>query len=54
MSDGLLTRGERKADQRRNRLRAGPVHDSGAMVLDRALADAEVGGDVLVGLTGKH
>src|SRR6185312_2746284 len=45
---------ERQSDQRRERLRAGLVHDGRAMVLNRALADAEIDGDVLAGLTGKH
>ena len=51
---GAWVGGERQADQRRKRMRAGLVHDGGAMVLDRALADAEVGGNVLAGMAGEH
>jgi hypothetical protein len=46
--------GERQADQRRKRVRAGLLHDGGTMVLDRALADAEIGGNVLAGMAGEH
>jgi hypothetical protein len=37
---GAWVGGERQADQRRKRVRAGLLHDGGAMVLDRALAKA--------------
>jgi hypothetical protein len=30
------------------------AHDGGAMVLDRALADAEIGGNVLARMTGEN
>src|SRR5437762_11885948 len=46
--------GEREADQRRKRVRPGLLHDGRAMVLDRALADAEIGGNVLARMTGEH
>ena len=46
-------RSERRADQRRKGLRAGLPHDGRAMVVDRALADAEIGGDVLAGMAGE-
>ena len=51
---GARVGGERQADQRRKRVRAGLLHDGGAMIFDRALADAEVGGDVLAGMAGEH
>jgi|SRR5271165_1791391 len=35
---GAWVGGERQANQRRRRVRARPLHDGGAMVLDRALA----------------
>jgi hypothetical protein len=37
-----------QADQVGKRRHAGPLHDGGAMVLDRALADAEDVGDDLI------
>ena len=46
--------GDGQAGQRRQRFRAGSCHDRGAMVLDRALADAEIRGDVLAGMPGEH
>src|SRR2546421_11427629 len=46
--------GERQADQRRKRVGPGLLHDGRAMVLDRALADAEIGGNVLARMTGEH
>jgi hypothetical protein len=39
--------GDRGADQGRKGLRAGLPHDSGAMVVNRTLADAEISGNVL-------
>ena len=33
---------------------AGSLHDRSAMIFDRALADAEIGGDVLAGMAGQH
>src|SRR6187402_2929792 len=47
-------RGDGRADQCRKGLRAGLPHDGGTMVIDRALADAEVGGDVLAWMAGEH
>jgi hypothetical protein len=35
-------------------MRAGLLHDGGAIVLDRALANAEVGRNVLAGVAGEH
>src|SRR5688500_17681964 len=46
-------RGERRADQRRKGYRAGLPHDCRAVVVDRALADAQVCGDVLAGMAGE-
>ena len=43
-------RRQSEARQRRHRFRPGLLHDRSAMVLDRSLADAEIGGDVLVGV----
>ena len=43
-------RDERQSRQRGKRLRSGSLHDRRAMVFDRALADAEVGRDVLARL----
>lgn len=39
--------GKGQARQRRKRLRARLPHDRGAMALDGALADGEIGGDIL-------
>ena len=36
------------------RFRAGSLHDRGAVIFDRALADAEIGGDVLAGIAGEN
>ena len=47
-------RQKRQPRQRGQRLRPGSLHDRGAVVLDRALADAEVGGDVLARLAREH
>src|ERR1700730_12355235 len=47
-------RGERRANQGRKGVRAGLAHDGSAMVVDRALADAEIGGDVLARVAGDH
>ena len=44
---------KRGADQGGNILRAGLAHDGGAVVVDGALADAEVGGDVLAWMSGQ-
>ena len=51
---GCSSRSDRRAEQGRKRLRACLPHDGRAMVVDRALADAEIGGDVLAGVTGEH
>src|SRR3954454_3012107 len=51
---GAWIGGERQSDQRRKRVRASLLHDGGTMVLDRALADTEVGGNVLAGMAGEH
>ena len=56
-ADGRLGRssgGERRTDQGRKGLRAGLAHDRRTMVVDRALADAEVGSDVLARMAGNH
>jgi hypothetical protein len=44
----------RCADQGREGPRAGLLHDCRAMVVDRALADAEIGGDVLAWVSSEH
>ena len=44
---------ECRADQRRKGLRAGLPHDGRTMVVDGALADAEIGGDVLAWVTSE-
>ncbi|HLY91433.1 MAG TPA: hypothetical protein VKQ27_20795, partial [Acetobacteraceae bacterium] len=45
--------GKRQPCQCRNRLRTGFLHDRGAMILDGALADAKVRGDILAGVSRK-
>jgi hypothetical protein len=50
----ISIRGDSQADQRGNVARAGFPHDCGAMVLHRSLADAQIRGDVLAGMAGKH
>jgi hypothetical protein len=47
-------REKRQSGQRRERLRPGSLHDAGAVVLHGALADAEIGRNVLAGLAGEH
>ena len=47
-------RQKRQPGQRGQRLRPSSLHDRGAVVLDRALADVEIGCDVLAGLAGEH
>jgi hypothetical protein len=45
---------KRQPGQRGQRFRSGSLHYAGAMVLDRALADAEIGGNVLARLAREH
>ena len=47
-------REKRQPGQRRERFRPGSLHDAGAVVLHGALADAEIGRNVLAGLAGEH
>lgn len=47
-------RSQCRADQRRKGFRAGLSHNSRAMVVDRALADAQISGNVLTGMAGEH
>ena len=42
---------ERSVDQVRDGPRASGLHDRGAMIFDRAPADAEIGGDILARMT---
>src|SRR3984885_12448337 len=51
----FATRGKkRQSRQRGQRLRPGPLHDRGAVILDRTLTDAEIGGNVLARVPGQH
>src|SRR6185437_14628756 len=49
----FLGSGKRQPRQRRKRSGAGFLHDGCAVGLDRALADAEIGGGVLAGVAGE-
>jgi hypothetical protein len=51
---GCSSRSERRAHKGRKGLRASLPHDGRSMIVDRALADAEIGGDVLARVTGEH
>jgi hypothetical protein len=47
-------REKRQTGQCRQRLRPSSLHDGGAVIFDRALADAKIRGDVLARLAGEH
>jgi len=49
-----LGRRKRQTCESRERLRACPVHDRRTMVLNGALADVKICGDVFVGVTREH
>jgi len=51
---GCSRRGKAPCGPGRKGLRAGLLHDGGPMVVDRALADAEISGDILARMAGEH
>jgi hypothetical protein len=46
--------GEGRAHERRKGLRASFSHDCSTMIVDRSLADAEIGRDVLAGMASEN